>query len=29
MKVDYLLSWNKEKELKALATKFIDHVKSL
>lgn len=29
IKVDYLLSWNKEKELKALATKFIDHVKSL
>ena len=29
MKVDYLLSWNKEKELKALATKFIEHVKSL
>lgn len=29
MKVDYLLSWNKEKELKALATKFIDHVKNL
>ena len=29
MKVDYLLSWDKEKELKALATKFIDHVKSL
>ena len=29
MKVDYLLSWNKEKELKALATKFIKHVKKL
>ena len=29
MKVDYLLSWNKEKENKALAIKFIEHVKGL
>jgi DNA-binding transcriptional LysR family regulator len=29
MKVDYLLSWNKEKENKALEIKFIEHVKGL
>ena len=28
MKVDYLLSWNKEKEAKTLALKFIEHVKT-